>query len=145
MVLGDSNIAFTEKSLPEKPPYSMTYYEWLSVNGERILKVASTSGSSASMYQIPEGYVFFLVSCQLTCVNYGATNTTIGLGLDYNLFLRIATRGLVAGTQPLSNSISNSYPIPIMIEGGEDIRIGGNTNISVAGVIYGFLVKKDII
>lgn len=100
-----------------------------------------TGSGSSTIYTVPDGYIFYLISAQLIFRTDSATApSSAGCSLLINSmpFLMLNP----PDTINISDSISLSPTIPIKLNSGESIKVSGNdAKIYSHGVISGYEVK----
>lgn len=144
-LIGDSNVLLTEDILGGKASYFPSYFEFLTVVGERVIRYNGSTGT-VTVYTVPENHVFYLCNAALSVS--GSNVNPIGGYLRVDSTTTTNSIFLHAGTNQDVNfgnhaNITMSYPIPMIFQSGESIllvRTGGAG--STTACISGFLIKK---
>jgi len=142
-MVGESEVPLTEDLTPQRPrEYWPTVSEWVSDGkAEQIIINNSASGGTYSMYEVPANFTLFITSASLTQSSTGGAEVKMFIGEDSGLRNFLACRLAQAG----ENAVSNSFPMPLRVNSGENVRIrasgAGNTAF---GTFQGFLLPKKI-
>jgi len=111
----------------------------------RVCNVVVAKNATGTIYSTPTDKDFYLIAAQLTsnAVNQGtAPEDSMSLTLptgETTVFLVNKVSSANPGND--SNSISISFPVPILVKRGTNITITGSTS-NRHGVIYGYTVDN---
>jgi len=149
--LGASDVPLKEaviKKPPVEQPFQQTKLEWAARNRKQILAsgVDEAAGSTV-IYQVPDNIEFFLTSASASLVDNAGG---IGGVLTGSMFIRNQPSGLVTNLFVLqvndNNSLvaSQTYPMPLKLEQGQEIVLFGSATAPIQGNIQGFEEPKQI-
>jgi len=127
-----------------------SYYEWLAYIGEQkiLYKIIATGTASDQIYEVPEGFAFFITSWTLCAhsdpgivtdkyIYLTALPKVGGIGFDdYKIFA-----GIVMHNEKINSQLSNNLSIPIRVNGDEQIRIAQTGDTDAIATIQGFLIE----
>lgn len=143
------DVPLSENILKKDVDFVKTWVEWAADTRERITRSAT---SNEDMFVVPEKNTLFITVAWITVAASGTTgnNVRCEISIDGNtrtlITCRIKDNSLVGVAPPMSNSISQSYPMPIKIEAGEAVRYTQTASSSAnsKGGFTGFLVPKRL-
>jgi len=145
MVLGSDTI-LTEDILPKKQ-FIFTFYEHLRQRAEQITENATSTGSSVTIFTIPDKKTFYLTSLYISGINVtDNTNDTGGIqlqGLSPNVEWTLKLTNLLNTTSFAHGIVNLSFNPPIQVEAGA-IRLFMGVNMDMTGTIIGYLLPKTI-
>jgi len=140
-----SSKPLTEDILRKKPPFIFGYYEWLSVQGERIMESSDSATTNDVMFTVPERKTLYITGCDI-----GGSVTVLGVGGTAAIFMFVEQSDqMLVGSKTnvinLSMGNSQSFPIPLKVEEGERIITSGQGTFRLLAKFHGFLIDKRII
>lgn len=122
----------------------LTFDKYLRESGKfKAMENEKTGSGSSTIYTVPVGYFFYLISAQL---NYRTDNTVAPSSAGCSLLINAMPFLMLDPPDILnvSNSISLSPAIPIKLFPGESIKVSGNdAKIYSHGVVSGYEVAID--
>lgn len=126
----------------QKERFTPTFAEWGLLNGEQI--IASADGNLGLLFAVPANEILYITSASLS---QGDTTTSIGAKAT----IQIAGKGTIlsvasSSTLTFVNSITQTYPMPIRVNGATNVVITGldSGTSNVTGTIQGFLLSESL-
>lgn len=126
-----------------KPIYTPSNFDWIVLNGELVTAFESTSNTTETIYTIPKGYVFYLVSICMTAQNEAALASipTCDVMLDGAPFFNI-TSGMNAG---FATTNALSFSVPLKLTPGRILSQSTNrADCWIRTTIAGYLVPEAL-
>lgn len=119
-----------------------TFDEYLREVGVfKAIEGEKTGSGTTTIYTVPVGYVFYLISAQLNCRTDDAvvpTSAMSSLLLNSMMFLALDPPDVIK----VSSHISLGPTIPIKLNAGESIKVVGNdAKIYSHGIVSGYEIK----
>jgi len=125
----------------QKEKYSPTWTEWAVQNGTQILRDRQGSGV---MFTVPNGSVLYITSASLTTSDDSAvsgTSASLDAGSSVGSRQILSIGGSAA--QTFVQSITNSFPMPIRVEGGFTVSLTGGES-DILGTFQGFEIPRSL-
>ena len=132
-----------ENILKQPLLFFRTWAEWATENSTRqfIEKVSRFGAGSIVILTVPENQTFFLTSAMIS-LSAGTSSSTLFLGIPQFTDAEILQITVFSGR---TDSISLSFPMPLKINQGEQLRITNTGALSTAtACVQGFFVSKRI-
>ncbi len=130
-----SDVPLTEDILGEKPPFTFSYYEWLSIRGvQTIIRLTTASAT----FNVPEGHVLFVTYAGIDADILTNAQTTLVLSSEEDDIISMHASNTGAPGNHFDKEMNLSIPIQIssLLRFTSPAAFNGECNI------IGFLVKK---
>lgn len=139
-----SDVPLTENILAQTPPFSITYYEWLSKEGISVFKRGGVINGSLTIYTVPDNHTLFITSAWLNIFNVSLLDSGLGFieVVGDNRMLSMQTAVAVAAQKP-HMATNTVFPIPLKVTSKRMISISGSTGTTTNSGFYGFLVANS--
>jgi len=140
------------------PVFMPSYYEWLASKGTQVIESSAVAGAGGStLYTVPKDHLLYITA---TYISGFIMNVAGGAAATWGVTLTLRTKHLLrlrlgrgdnsvaptTGYPAPTSSYSVSYPIPLRIDAGYQVRIIGATDCYVAAGFVGFIVPiKDLL
>lgn len=141
---GEDKVLTKDVLKPDPKDFVKTWSEWAGDNLDRVIANNSIAASgTVVIFAVPVNSTLFLTSISMVSAE---TSGVAGLETQ-SIEIRSPTARLLTTLLMAANDIqatSVSFPMPIKVEGGTDVILGGSTGVTSHGHIQGFLVPKKI-
>lgn len=118
----------------------LDYWAWIITNGNQIYRSYVSTGSNLTIYEVPKGKTFFLVSALLQ-VNADSL-------ADATSFMTVGAFDLIRIVTPpatLTESQALNLSIPLKFSAGTKFEIGNGSNADTSGTVIGFEITSALL
>jgi len=134
-------------------PFTLTFFEYLFLRGESVLKQGNTNLGSTTFYTVPENTTLLLFSFDLSLVMDGAVSSTgeselriIGAGGGIEARLTRIRACSDSNLNAPTAVIGHDLLAPIPIKAGKSISVNGtNANGTTRCTIFGILIPNNLL
>jgi len=132
----------------QQKEFNQTWLEFAAQKFQQVKLTGYAQNSTTTIYTIPEGYIFYLTSAQVSYSSIGGGAATSNLYYYYfgsGANNRIGNSGFLANNIVSTNLININFPMSIQMRSGEQIIISSaSAQIYINLSFQGFLVPFSV-